>query len=221
VSAVLPVRADHSPLIKMCGLRRPVDVIAGAEAGADLIGMVFAPSRRRVSPAEARQVLDEVGPHPPLVGVFVNETVATMREIALVLGMSFIQLSGDEEPTSVGALEAPYIKVIHLRKGETADEALRGMEAWKNATAFLLDSWSPQGGGSGMTADWEIAADIVRRAPGPVFLAGGLHPENVDAAIRQTSPWGVDVSSGIEQGGWKDSARMKAFAAAVRSEGKS
>jgi phosphoribosylanthranilate isomerase len=221
VSAVLPVRADRSPLIKMCGMRRSSDIRAAAEAGADLIGMIFAPSRRRVSPAEARQVLDEVGPHPPLVGVFVNETVVTMRETTLVLGMSFIQLSGDEEPTSIGGLEAPYIKVIHLPEGGTADEALFRMAAWKNATAFLLDSWSPQGGGSGMTADWEIAADIVRRAPGPVFLAGGLHSENVAAAVRQTAPWGVDVSSGIEQGGWKDSARMKAFAAAVRNGGKS
>src|SRR6185312_10686425 len=100
-------------------------------------------------------------------------------------------------------------------------EALRRMELWRDASAYLLDSWSPQGGGSGKTADWEIAADIIRRAPGPVLLAGGLEPDNVGEAIRQTTPWGVDVSSGIEQGGWKDSARMQAFAAAVRNGGKS
>ncbi len=221
MSAVLPIRADGLPLIKMCGLRRAIDITAAMEAGADLIAMMFAPSRRRISLDEARAVLDEVGPHPPLVGVFVNETVEAMSEIAHALGMDFIQLSGDDDPSSVGGLEAPYIKVIHLREGGVADEALRRMERWKDVTAFLLDSWSPQGGGSGMTADWEIAADIVRRAPGPVFLAGGLHSENVGAAIRQTRPWGVDVSSGIEQGGWKDSARMKAFAAAVRNGGNS
>jgi phosphoribosylanthranilate isomerase len=221
VSAVLPIRADGLPLIKMCGLRRASDVTAAKEAGADLIGMIFAPSRRRISVDEARAVLDEVSSHPPLVGVFVNETVETMGEIVHALELSFIQLSGDEAPDSVGPLEAQYIKVIHLREGGAADEALRRMDLWKNAGAFLLDSWSPQGGGSGTTADWEVAADIVRRAPGPVLLAGGLHPENVGAAIKQTTPWGVDVSSGLEQGGWKDSTRMKAFAAAVRNGGKS
>ena len=221
MSAVLPIRADGLPLIKMCGLRRASDITAAMEAGTDLIGMIFAPSRRRVSLDEARVALEEVDSHPPLVGVFVNETVETMGEIAEALELGFIQLSGDEVPSSVGRLEAPFIKVIHLREGGVADEALRRMELWIDATAFLLDSWSPQGGGSGMTADWEIAADIVRRAPGPVLLAGGLHSENVGAAIRQITPWGVDVSSGIEQGGWKDSARMRAFAAAVRNGGKS
>ncbi len=218
MNAALPVRADGRPLIKMCGLRRLSDIVAATEAGADLLGMIFAPSRRRISSADARAALDEAGSHPPLVGVFVDETAETIGETVRALGMSFIQLSGDEAPDTAGALEAPYFKVVHLREGDTADEALRRMERWPGASAFLLDSWSPQGGGSGLTADWTIAADVIRRAPGPAFLAGGLHSDNVGEAIKLTGPWGVDVSSGIEVGGWKDAARIKAFAAAVRKE---
>ena len=216
MNGALPTRASGLPLIKMCGLRRTSDVAAAADVGADLIGMVFAPSRRRISVAEARAALAEAGPHPPLVGVFVNETVDSMRDVAETLGLSFVQLSGEEQPSAGAALEAPYIKVIHLREGGAAEEALRRMERWSGAIAFLLDSWSPRGGGSGQPADWAVAADIIRRAPAPIFLAGGLHPENVGKAITRTAPWGVDVSSGIEQAGWKDPARMKAFVEAVR-----
>jgi phosphoribosylanthranilate isomerase len=216
VSAVLPVRADRSPLIKMCGMRRSSDIRAAAEAGADLIGMVFAPSRRRVSPDEARAVLDEVGPHPPLVGVFVDETANLMNETARVLGLSFIQLSGDEEPNVAADLDTPYFKVVHLRAGDTADQALRRMADWSGARAFLLDAWSPRGGGSGQTTDWVVAAEVIAHSSIPVFLAGGLHSDNVREAVRQTAPFGVDVSSGIEKDGWKDSVRIEAFARAVR-----
>lgn len=218
MSAMLPDRTSDLPLMKMCGLRRPADVTAAADAGADLIGMVFAPSRRRVSVDEARAVLEEAGSHPPLVGVFVNEIVEIIHETARALGLSFIQLSGDEDPGVANALDTPYIKVVHLHEGDTADQALRRMERWTSASAFLLDSWSAQGGGSGRIADWAVAAEVIRRAPCPVFLAGGLHSDNVGAAIRQAAPWGVDVSSGIESAGWKDAARIKAFAAAVRKE---
>jgi phosphoribosylanthranilate isomerase len=213
---MLPNRADGLPLIKMCGLRRSPDIVAATEAGADLIGMVFAPSRRRMSVEEARAALDEGGAHPPLVGVFVNEAADTMRETVRRVGISIIQLSGDEDPNEIWALDTPYIRVIHLRDGGTADEALRRMERWTGASAFLLDSWSPLGGGSGRAPDWAMAADIIRRAPGPVLLAGGLHADNVWQAMSRTAPKGVDVSSGIERAGWKDSARMKAFAAAAR-----
>ncbi|MGH2389666.1 MAG: phosphoribosylanthranilate isomerase [Chloroflexota bacterium] len=219
MSGALPGRTGNQPLIKMCGLGRASDLMAAAEVGADLIGMVFAPSRRRVSVAEARGILEEVGSHPPLVGVFVDQTADTMNDAARTLGLGFIQLSGDE-PAGIGAtLRMPYIKTIHLKEGGTADEALRRMEDWPNAAAFLLDSWSAQGGGSGQAADWTVAAEVIRRAPAPVFLAGGLHAGNVGEALVRTAPWGVDVSSGIERDGCKDSARMRAFARAAREGG--
>ncbi len=276
MNGLLPSRVGDQPLIKMCGLRRAGDLTAAREAGADLLGMVFAPSRRRLSLAEARAVLEEADSYSPLVdsvgesrrtppqgcsswdgetppsrypshligdgdeqdaraprrgchavdfanrnlvGVFVNQTVDTMNEAVRTLGLGFIQLSGDEPPALAAALEAPYLKTIHLKQGGTADEALRRMEDWPNAAAFLLDSWSAQGGGSGEQADWTLAAEIIRRAPAPVFLAGGLHPENVSMALAHTAPWGVDVSSGIERDGWKDSARMRAFVRAARGGG--
>jgi phosphoribosylanthranilate isomerase len=276
VNGVLPRRVGDRPLIKMCGLRRTDDLMAAREAGADLLGMVFAPSRRQLSLAEARAVLEEADSYSPLmdsvgestrtppqgctsweretptsgypphlvgdgdeqdaraprrgreavdfanrilVGVFVNQSVEIMNEAVRTLGLGLIQLSGDEPPTLAAALEAPYLKVIHLQEGGTAEDALRRMDDWPHAAAFLLDSWSAQGGGSGERADWTVAAEIIRRAPAPVFLAGGLHPENVSEALVRTAPWGVDVSSGIERDGWKDSARMRAFVRAARGGG--
>ncbi|HEY8284353.1 MAG TPA: phosphoribosylanthranilate isomerase [Chloroflexota bacterium] len=210
------LRADNLPLIKMCGLRRPGDVVAARESGADLIGMVFAPSRRRVSPTEAAAILAESGEHPPVVGVFVNLTAAEIEETARIAGLALAQLSGEEPPALAGSLSLPYIKTLHLKPDSTVEAVLRGMDRYPHAAAFLLDTWSSHGGGSGVAADWTLAAAIIKEAPGPVILAGGLNPENVGEAIAVTGAAGVDVSSGIERDGWKDPARMAAFAGQAR-----
>src|SRR6185437_6975298 len=115
MNTALGFRSDNLPLIKMCGLRRAADVIAARESGADVIGMVFAPSRRRVSAAEAAAILAEVGGHPPLVGVFVNQSVGVMEEIVTVVGLTLAQLSGEEPPALAEGLSLPYIKTLHLK----------------------------------------------------------------------------------------------------------
>ena len=219
MNTVLGIRSDNLPLIKMCGLRRAMDVIAARDSGADAIGMVFAPSRRRVNAPDAAALLAEAGTHPPLVGVFVNQTVVEIEEIAGAVGLAAVQLSGEEPPAQAGNLSLPYIKTLHLKPDGTAEATLREMDRYPRAAAFLLDSWSREGGGSGVRADWELAAAIIKQAPGPVFLAGGLDPENVGEALAITGAAGVDVSSGIELAGWKDPARMVAFARQARGGG--
>jgi len=198
-------------MIKMCGMRRTEDIVAAHEAGADLIGMVFAPSRRQVSASEAAAMLAKAGAHPPVVGVFVNQGAAAIAEVARIVGLDLVQLSGDETPEEAENLELPYIKTIHLKAATTLEEALGALVRYPTA-AFLLDSWSREGGGSGIAPDWGLAAAIIRQTPAPVFLAGGLSPENVAQALVTTGASGVDVSSGIEVDGWKDQGRMAEFA---------
>ncbi len=218
MNRALRLRADKLPTIKMCGMRRVEDIVAAREAGADLIGLVFAPSRRQVTATDAAAMLAEVGAHPPVVGVFVNQEPAAVRDIAQRAGLDLAQLSGDETPEDAESLGLPYVKTIHLKDGSTLEEALRAMRRHPTAAAYLLDSWCREGGGSGVAPDWVLVKAIIREASAPVFLAGGLSSENVALALATTGARGVDVSSGIEIDGWKDRGRMLAF---VRQAGRS
>jgi phosphoribosylanthranilate isomerase len=211
------LRGDDKPLVKICGLRRVEDILAARDAGADLIGIVFAPSTRQVSLDVARTVMIAVPRHPPAVGVFVNAPIEEMNRAAALSRLSYIQLAGDESAEVGEQLDLPYLKVIHLGVGTGVEQALEMMSAHPKATAFLLDSASPQGGGSGQTVDWSLAAAIVARADRPVLIAGGLNPENVAAAMGTTGAQGVDVSSGVERNGWKDAGLVQRFVQAARA----
>jgi len=214
-----------SRLVKICGLRTVDLALVAATAGADLIGLVFAPSRRQVSIAEAQYIAAAVRalppPRPLIVGLFVNAPAADVAEITTVAGLEAIQLSGDEPPDYPIPQGLPLLKAIRMTG--TRDE-----EAWlaRIATAPSAHSGLPSMlalvdahvagayGGTGTQADWSRAARIARQVP--TVLAGGLTPENVAAAIAQVQPLGVDVSSGVERDGQKDPALITAFIAAAR-----
>jgi phosphoribosylanthranilate isomerase len=208
--------------IKICGLRTVEQALVAAEAGADMLGFILAQSRRQVSPAEiatmaaAVRAATKANQRPvELVGVFVDETLARMLMIADQCGLDALQLSGDEASAVLADLpDRNIIKAVRLNGTTTELGWMHG--ELSSHIRLLVDAHVPGFyGGAGVLADWQRAADLARDYP--VLLAGGLTPDNVAAAIRQVRPWGVDVSSGVESGGVKDLAKIRAFISAARA----
>lgn len=197
--------------IKFCGLSRNCDIETANALSPDYVGFVFAKnSRRCVSFARAKELKALLAPGILTVGVFVNEdprTVAALLEAGVI---DAAQLHGDEDTDYIRGLKsltkAPLIKAFGLR-------SIHDLPAVERCPADLVLLDSP-GGGTGRLFDWQLLENIQR----PYFLAGGLSAENVGEAIARLRPFGVDVSSGIETGGYKDREKMTAFAAAVREE---
>ena len=213
--------ANNSSQVKICGLRAEEHLNVAIEAGADLLGLVFyPPSHRYIRPEQARSLLDS-NVHfsttnseaaPDLVGVFVNEDVAFINDIAEQVGLQFVQLHGDEPPEFCAQIKRPVIKALRLQN--SADMGL--VNAYREAAwRVMLDTPTPQWGGTGETHDWQLAREIARTTP--IILAGGLTPENVAEAMRQIHPWGIDVSSGVETNKQKDVAKIRAFVEHVRN----
>lgn len=209
-------------LVKLCGMRTPEDARAAAAAGADLVGLVFAPSPRRVSLEEASEIVEALraSPEPPrVVGLFVDAPVETIVLTATALSLDLVQLHGHESPEMVAELPWPVIKAVRVRPGETIEEVERRVAPFfaqaRSPFALLVDAYHPRVlGGTGQAVDWAVARALAERYP--VILAGGLRPETVAAAIETVRPLGVDVSSGIEVNGRKDPALMEAFVRAAR-----
>jgi len=199
--------------VKICGITRPEDAVAAADAGADAIGLLFyAKSRRCVSPEQAAAILAELPPFVTPVALFVNEAVETIKSICDELGVRTVQLHGDEPPAVAREL-APLTVIKAFRVGSPADlEAMAGYPA----SAYLLDTRVEGSyGGTGESFDWALAARA--RRYGRIIVAGGLTPENVVEAVRVARPFGVDASSGVESApGVKDKAKVAAFVAAAR-----
>ena len=202
--------------IKICGIKTLNDALAAIEAGADYLGFNFYSKSVRFiekdACAEIISVLKKEHPHIKLVGVFVNSTVEDMKDILESCSLDLAQLHGDETPEILNELHGKAFKAFR-----GIPENINGFER-QDAPAFLVDA-SVKGvyGGSGVTADWNGAAEFAKKYP--LLLAGGLTPENVAEAVRRVKPWGVDVASGVESApGEKDASKMKAFVRAVRAE---
>lgn len=210
--------------VKICGLREPEHAAAAAAAGADLLGFVFAPARRRVTIDQARRCIDAArmadGTRRFLaVGVFVDARAAEMNAVAEMAGLDLVQLHGNESPTTLRQLDRPALKAVRSPPGADPTAVSRVLDEFGRGPtkplAFLIDGHSATvAGGAGVRADWRLARRLALRHP--LLLAGGLEPENVAAAIAAVRPLGVDVSSGVESEGVKDSARIAAFVAAAR-----
>jgi phosphoribosylanthranilate isomerase len=215
---------------KICGLRSVEHALAAAEAGASFLGFVFVPGvRRQLTPEQAQAIIEEYrsirGPDGPrLVGLFANQPLKEVNQTIKTCGLDFAQLCGDEPPDYWDTVDAWVIKQIRVRddglRQKAAAEVLYQVdEVVSRMHLPLLDRYEPGAlGGTGRSFDWSIAADVTRRYD--VLLAGGLTPDNVGEAITTASPWGVDVSSGVETDGVKDSSKISAFAEAVRLSGR-
>jgi phosphoribosylanthranilate isomerase len=193
--------------IKICGICDLEGARGAVEAGADMIGFHFCRSDRRVSPEEARAIVDELAVRPRIVGVFIDEDPAEVRRVGDLLDLDLVQLHGSEPP-GFDAGRA-VMKVLKIRDG-----ALPPTEDWPDP--IMLDSWSAdQRGGTGRAWDWEVARPLLERRR--VFIAGGLQPGNVGSLVKEFRPFGVDVSSGVEARlRVKDTMKMRDFVYAVR-----
>mgnify|MGYP001048889479 CR=1 FL=1 len=208
--------------VKICGIRKKVHALAAIEAGADFIGLVFAPSKRQVTPTEACEIVSVVKKASDVVetvGVFVNMPASKVNEIADFCALDWIQLSGDESWEYCQEIARPIIKAVRVEKQQPEEiyaELNTGAKVLKRKKFTpLLDSHvEGKYGGTGTGFNWELARQVAKKLP--IILAGGLNPENVAKAIEITRPWGVDSSSGVEVNGNKDIAKIKAFIKAVR-----
>ena len=193
--------------VKICGICDLEGARSAAESGADLIGFHFCRSDRRVTPEEARQIVDSLPVRPAVVGVFIDQDPEEVRHIAEFVGLDLVQLHGSEAPGFDAG--KPVIKVLKVRDGQLPDA-----DSWPDP--IMLDTWSAdQRGGTGRTWDWDLARGLTARRR--VFIAGGLEPGNVGTVVNALNPYGVDVSSGVEaRVRVKDPAKVRAFVHAVR-----
>jgi phosphoribosylanthranilate isomerase len=197
--------------IKVCGITRAEDARAAVDLGVDALGFNFVPSSpRRIAPEAARRIIADLPPLVVKVGVFADATSREIESVARDAGLDVVQLHGDESPETCARLGVPWYKALRVDDRFRPEDALRyGREL------FLLDGHRPGTlGGTGRAFDWSLA----RRASahGRVILAGGLGPENVEAAIAAARPFAVDVNSGVESSpGVKDAALLERLCARV------
>ncbi|HEV2027287.1 MAG TPA: phosphoribosylanthranilate isomerase [Candidatus Dormibacteraeota bacterium] len=193
--------------VKICGICDLAGAAAAVEAGAELLGFHFCSSQRRVTPEEAKTIIDGLALRPIIVGVFIDQDAAEVREIADFVGLDLLQLHGSEAPGFDAG--RPVMKVLKVKDGQ-----IPGADDWPDP--IMLDSWSAdQRGGTGRTWDWELARPLLSTRQ--VFIAGGLEPGNVGKVVSEFMPYGVDVSSGVEAAvRVKDPDKVWAFVQAVR-----
>jgi phosphoribosylanthranilate isomerase len=192
-------------LVKICGITRLEDAEAAVACGAGALGFVFWPrSPRFVDPFRARAIVAALPPLVAMVGVFVNQPAEYINGVAGMVGLTAVQLHGDERAAFAHAMRRPVIKAIGL-----GDEgAARIADEWPERVTLLLDAHDRERrGGTGRTIDWTKAASLAARRR--VLLSGGLTPENAADAVRRVRPFGIDVSSGVEASpGVKDHLKL-------------
>ena len=203
-----------STRIKICGITSVTDGVAAAEAGADMIGLMFYErSPRNISIATATEISRSLSPFIVKVGVFVNPDEDTVMRAIGECGVTLLQFHGEETPGFCTQFGAMSMKAFRIKDAAS-------LEALPNypTDAWLLDAYSPDAhGGTGAKFNWELAIEA-KNLGRPIVLAGGLTPENVGDAVQTVQPFGVDVSSGVESSlGKKDHAKVRAFIQAVRS----
>lgn len=213
------------PRVKICGVTTPSEAVQAALLGADFLGLNFyPPSPRYVTPARAAAIaaaVRDARPATRLVGVVVDLPAAEVAAIDRQVGLDLLQYHGAESPEAVGSFAARAIKAFRVR-GRFEPAALEGYEGcW----GYLFDTYHPRlAGGSGQSWDFSSLRELSTSAPRhaaakPVFIAGGLGPDNVGQALRACRAYGVDVCSGVESApGRKDPARMAALFRAIEKE---
>jgi phosphoribosylanthranilate isomerase len=202
-----------STRVKICGITNLADAQAAIEAGADALGFIFyEKSPRRMTIPAVAEISKQLPPFVLRVGVFVNAAEDLVTRATGECGLGLLQFHGDEPPEFCTRFGLMSMKAFRIRDAESLKELPKyPTEAW------LLDAYSAENlGGTGEKFNWDLAVEVQKFGK-PVFLAGGLTPENVAAAVRKVQPFGVDVSSGVESSlGKKDHAKVRAFIANVR-----
>ena len=216
----------HRTRIKICGITRIADARDAAAAGADAIGLVFWPGTPRVvAPARAREIVAALPAYVSVVALFVDPTADEVRATLDAVPIDLLQFHGHEPPEFCRAFGRRYVKAIPVKDDV---DLLESSSSYGDAAGVLFDAFREGDlpGGTGRVFDWARLSSAVRSRIGvPVILSGGLDPDNVARAVRAVLPWGVDVSSGVEERdargaprrGWKDAARIRAFVQGVRS----
>jgi phosphoribosylanthranilate isomerase len=199
--------------VKICGITRPGDARAAAEAGADAIGLVFyPPSPRYLSGERAVEIRDALPPFVQTVALFVNPDAAQVAQVIGRVKPGMLQFHGEETPQFCAQFGVPFVKACRVKPGVDLLEYLR---PFSSAAAWLLDSFVEAYGGVGERFDWSLVPRGLER---PLILSGGLERGNVAEAVRKLRPWGVDVSSGVESAkGIKDAAKIAGFISEVRN----
>ncbi len=213
--------------IKICGLTNLADALAAVDAGADAVGFVFAESPRQVTPALVAEITHQLPLSAVRVGIFVNEPIAEVREALQHAGLNAAQLHVEADDAkgwdALGDLRREGAEVWPAISAQTGHLVWMRLASANSAGAvriFVDSGTQARPGGTGQTFDWDAALPLVRKleSAAEVVIAGGLRPENVAAAVHQFSPFGVDVSSGVESApGKKDHGKIRAFVAAVRA----
>ena len=200
--------------IKCCGMTRVEDALLAAELGVDAIGVVLtAHSKRQVSLAQARAIVEAMPPFVTTVALCMDDEANFVQEIIDTVRPSMLQFHGNESDEWCKQFGPPYLKAIAMGAGAAA---LYQLHDHPHAAGLLLDGHGlGEPGGSGKSFDWSLMPRDLKQ---PLILAGGLNASNVAAAIRIARPWAVDVSSGIESvPGVKDHGKLRDFVAAVRA----
>ena len=198
--------------VKICGITNIEDALASCEYGADALGFIFyKKSPRFIEPERVKKIIRELPPFVTTVGVFVDDDADRISEIADAAKLDIIQLHGSEPPEFCNVFKRKIIKAFKIQgqgaRGKGQENEIRRY----TVSAYLLDTYK-EGveGGTGEIFDWEIAKEAKRF--GRIILAGGLTPQNVAEAVETVMPYGVDVSSGVEQKpGKKDLQKVKNF----------
>lgn len=198
--------------VKICGITTLEDARFASGALADYLGFIFYDkSPRFIEPAKAGAIINWIE-GPEKVGVFVNQPLDDVNEIAVRTGIDLVQLHGDESPGYCDMINFPVIKTFHVTSETHTDELASEMDAYKNSADYFLFDTKIDGlyGGTGQTFDWTLLQNLSMGKP--FFLSGGLHAGNVKEAIRMVSPDVVDLSSGLEElPGLKDFDKIEEF----------
>jgi len=201
--------------VKVCGITNAVDALRAVELGADALGFIFYKgSKRYIDPREASRIISSLPPFVFSVGVFVNQAADEIKEAAEVSGIDTVQLHGDETPEFCALLPYKLIKAVRVKDTVNTEE----VELYP-VRAILFDKHTDEMyGGTGTSFDWGVLTGI--NTSKKVILSGGLTPENVSRAIEIVKPYGVDVSTGVEDSpGKKNHIKMRKFIEAVKNGG--
>ena len=200
--------------VKICGITSVADGLMAVAAGADMVGLMFYDqSPRHVALPVAAEISRALPPYIQRVGVFVNPDETFVNQAIVECGLNLLQFHGEESSGFCTQFGLMSVKALRVQ-----DASSLAALANYQTDAFLLDAYSRSGrGGTGEKFNWNLAVEA-RKFGKPIFLAGGLTPENVAEAVRQVQPFAVDVSSGVELApGRKDETKVRAFVTAARN----